>query len=271
MTSYILYPSEKLSAIVLRYECFQVKNIQPLPGKLLVLPSLVNDFVFSFFEGEIPLISNHALNRAKLPEATMLSSFSGRTEVDRICKMEAIRVVLVPGVVSLLYQLDLGQLEKRPIDLGRDVDPELSDLHAKMAMQSCVESRIALLEEQLTKRLSIFNKDEHLFPILDDVLKDKDTNHSVSELARSCYCSDRQFYRKIKKQFGISPQDFLTLYRNNAVLRYINKHPRTALGKVAYEFGFNDQPHFIRAFKRYAGMTPGRLARQLHSTPILMP
>lgn len=38
--------------------------------------------------------------------------------------------------------------------------------------------------------------------------------------------------------------------------------PRTAIGAIAYEWGFSDQAHFTRAFKRRFGVSPGEARRR---------
>lgn len=271
MTPYVLYPSNALRSIVLRYECLQIEAAGPTIGKVLFLPSLVNDFIFSFYPGAPPLVTNLALQRAEVPKATLLSSLSGRTEVERIGPMQVIRVVFVPGVVSLLYKVDLDSLKNRPISLGRDIHPNLKDLYDEMSLRSNPQDRVALIEAHLLTRMRYFCAKDHLYPRLTRYLEEGNYPFKVPKLAQNCFYSDRQLNRKVKGQHGVASKEFIALYRNNALLRYLRKNPNTPLGEVGYKFGFNDQSHFVRTFKLYAGLTPSNLQRQLQASERIFP
>jgi hypothetical protein len=57
-------------------------------------------------------------------------------------------------------------------------------------------------------------------------------------------------------------QNNLKFHQAHQVLsRAVNKREPVNLTTVAYHFGYFDQAHFIKDFKRYTGMTPGQYLR----------
>lgn len=72
---------------------------------------------------------------------------------------------------------------------------------------------------------------------------------------KACLSASR--YRvKFAEEMGISPKVYQKLVRVNAVIKYYRKNPAISLTRLAYEFGYFDQSHFIRDFKSVTGCAP---------------
>ena len=78
---------------------------------------------------------------------------------------------------------------------------------------------------------------------------------SIETMAKQVKMSRFQFIRWFRKYAGITPYDYLLLYRVEQGKQML------ATGKppvqTALDVGFYDQSHFANAFKRYVGVTPG--------------
>ncbi len=66
--------------------------------------------------------------------------------------------------------------------------------------------------------------------------------------------------RGFRKQFGITPAEFILIARTRKAMRYL---PKLSLSEAAAASGFADQPHMSRATKRVTGLSPLRLRRDL--------
>jgi len=67
--------------------------------------------------------------------------------------------------------------------------------------------------------------------------------------------SKATFYRSFKKEFGISPLEYILSEKiKNA--KQLLKHPELSIKKVSFECGFNDVNYFVRLFKKMEGITP---------------
>jgi len=76
--------------------------------------------------------------------------------------------------------------------------------------------------------------------------------------------SEKSFERKFKQGVGISPKLFSRICRFQAALNQLRNNHYRKLSDVAYENGYADQSHFIRAFKEFAGFSPQQYRLQSH-------
>ncbi len=77
----------------------------------------------------------------------------------------------------------------------------------------------------------------------------------VKELSEKAHWSSRQINRYFNQQFGISLKAYCNILRFSASFRHISE------GKLFPDLNFTDQNHFIKAAKKYAGVTPKELSK----------
>ncbi|TGD80727.1 helix-turn-helix domain-containing protein [Hymenobacter wooponensis] len=79
----------------------------------------------------------------------------------------------------------------------------------------------------------------------------------VQELAEEAGWSSRQINRYFQQYFGISLKTYC------AILRFRASFPQLKAGHLFPELPFADQAHFIREVRKFAGVRPKELARNL--------
>lgn len=84
---------------------------------------------------------------------------------------------------------------------------------------------------------------ERIFAHIDDI-------HNVGDMAQAAGLSPRQLQRVLKETTGFAPHDFLKVIRLQQSL-----HGEPSLS-------YADQSHFIHAFRRATGYTPGQYSRK---------
>lgn len=84
---------------------------------------------------------------------------------------------------------------------------------------------------------------------------------SNEELAREANLSVRAFERRFLKVFRVSPQQYLRRLRSGMAAREL-VYAHQPLAAIAANFGFSDQSHFTREFRRETGMTPAQYRKQ---------
>jgi AraC-like DNA-binding protein len=72
----------------------------------------------------------------------------------------------------------------------------------------------------------------------------------------------RQVERRVRALTGTSPKQLASLSRFQRARDAIWADPSTDLARLAIDAGYSDQPHLTREFRRYAGQTPARFARE---------
>lgn len=78
---------------------------------------------------------------------------------------------------------------------------------------------------------------------------------SNAELAKACGLSLRAFERQFQAAYQSSPHDYIRLLRVRMSCNAL-VFSRKSLAEVASEFGFADQSHFTKEFRRAIGGTP---------------
>jgi len=68
--------------------------------------------------------------------------------------------------------------------------------------------------------------------------------------------SARQLERKFARNLGISPKTFARVVRFKSVVAAAGRPDPPDWVRLAGDFGYADQPHLVREFKIFSGLTP---------------
>lgn len=82
----------------------------------------------------------------------------------------------------------------------------------------------------------------------------------IKELAEYCFTSQRTLERDFSKFLAQTPKDMAAKVKFEHARNYIIRWPRTPFTQVAARFGYTDQSHLTKDFRKYAGMTPSAFA-----------
>ncbi len=82
----------------------------------------------------------------------------------------------------------------------------------------------------------------------------REGNRQAAELARECFVSGRQLERLFHEYIGITPKKLCNLVRYQFLWNEIVRNPHFHIAGAAYRYGYADQSHLMREFKRYHGM-----------------
>ena len=101
-----------------------------------------------------------------------------------------------------------------------------------------------------------------------DWLREEYARHtSLAALADRVGVHPAHFARGFRQAHGMTPGDFLRRVRVAAAVRAMVDGDR-ALAGIALACGFADQSHMGRYFKRYLGLSPGAVRRQMSGVPV---
>lgn len=90
----------------------------------------------------------------------------------------------------------------------------------------------------------------------------------LDTLSQKACMSKATFYRSFKREFGISPQEYIIGERIRKAKQLLQQ-PNTTVKSVCFECGFSDVNYFIRLFKNIEGITPKQF--QLVSNKQILP
>lgn len=94
-------------------------------------------------------------------------------------------------------------------------------------------------------------------------------NIQVDDLAAVLRRSPYEFIRQFGRGAGLPPHRYLTHLRVERVAEALRRRELTPtpLSRLAMRFGFADQSHMTRWFKKVMGVTPAAYRREVHGTP----
>ena len=84
----------------------------------------------------------------------------------------------------------------------------------------------------------------------------------VKQVAAAAHATVRTLERKFKESSGHTVKDVSAVMRFEQVRNRLWLHPDSGIAGLAHEFGYADQSHLSREFKRFSGATPAAFARK---------
>ncbi|WP_114821038.1 helix-turn-helix domain-containing protein [Chryseobacterium sp. KLBC 52] len=84
----------------------------------------------------------------------------------------------------------------------------------------------------------------------------------VNQVADSAHTTVRTLERKFKQSSGHTVKDVSGIMRFEQIRNRLWNAPEASIAELAQEFGYTDQSHLSREFKRYSGTTPAAFARE---------
>lgn len=121
-------------------------------------------------------------------------------------------------------------------------------------------ARLATLEAALLDRL---RRAKPIDPLIENAAQrlDAEPGSTVRRIARDAGVSDQRFIRRFREDVGLAPKRYARVRRFQAAVRRIGAGLPVDWSRVAADCGFYDQPHLIREFRDFAGVTPTEFAR----------
>lgn len=116
-----------------------------------------------------------------------------------------------------------------------------------------LEERIKIAEALLLQRLSGAEEHPAVWRAISQILTHKGVI-GAAELAKECFISDRQLERIFHEYIGITPKKLCNLVRYQSVWNDVLKNPAFRVQDAVWRYGYTDQSHLLREFKRYHAM-----------------
>jgi AraC-like DNA-binding protein len=131
------------------------------------------------------------------------------------------------------------------------------ELEERMILARNNRVRLHILSAFLKTRLEGNHIEDHPAKAAVRFVIGSKEQHRVDELAKRFHLSERHFSRVFKEYAGISPKLCMRITRFEAACSEFGQSGTKSLSRIAHEFGYYDQSHFIREFKTFSGYEPG--------------
>lgn len=172
-------------------------------------------------------------------------------------KLEIIAIRCYPWTVFDLLGLQSG---KGAIHTFEHPIAKLHPLLAKCIKAGKIEEAVAHVQHYFLKARKKVAVDTMLFKA-GAAMQKANGSMPVSQVAESAHATVRTLERKFKKSSGHTVKDVSGLMRFEQVRNQLWHKPDANLAALAYDFGYTDQAHLSKEFKRYSGNTLAAFAR----------
>lgn len=130
----------------------------------------------------------------------------------------------------------------------------LDRLLRPMLFEKCsLEERSGIVEEMFLRKLQGARQHPSVHHAVMEILLHKGVLNAA-RLAKECFISDRQLERIFHEYIGITPKKFCNLVRYQSVWGDALRNPFFKVQDAVWQYGYTDQSHLLREFKRYHAM-----------------
>ncbi|WP_234124010.1 helix-turn-helix domain-containing protein [Clostridium hydrogenum] len=120
---------------------------------------------------------------------------------------------------------------------------------------SSIQDRIAKAEQYFLKKLNLNRQNNNVMNAVYKIMKSRGTS-SILEISEFGAVSKRQLERLFLEYVGVSPKKLSGLIRYQYLWQDILKDKNGDMQDFVCKYGYTDQAHLLKDFKKYHTMTP---------------
>jgi len=219
-----------------------------------VLPDGYAEIIF-YFNSACSIYSNEGLQ--PLPSPFIMGLLGKPVILHAKSRLEVIGIRCFPWTVFDLLGLPPGQ------DIVHTFEHPIALLQTSLnqwIQANKKEEALAELKQYFLNAKRAIIRDSMLFRAGAAMRKANGTM-PVSQVAAAAHATMRTLERNFKQSSGYTVKDVSGLMRFEQVRNHLWVNPDINIVSLAQEFGYTDQAHLSREFKRYTGTTPAAFAR----------
>lgn len=261
-----LLPSAILAPYIKNYT---VVTIGEDLDKEVFYPSGYMDFVINLSGSAATIINGRWKD---LPQIELLGHLTLPTRLT-VAKGTVVLIARIyPHAGALFFPHPLSEFTNYATDLYDIHLPEVRELYSKVMEAGTFVHKIRVLEHFFLAQLT--KQEKHLQKVamvqqFSQLLLSDDDKLDLPAIARKSGMSERYIQKLCLQHVGISPAALTAVVRFNRTLRLVLDTP-ASLTAIAYEGGYYDQAHFIKAFRKLTGITPSEARQRLAKNDVAL-
>lgn len=155
----------------------------------------------------------------------------------------------------LLNSGEFAQAINKIIQVSTD-NSRLKDVFAELALRELLlklmQTQARQLIETNYRQMSAYHRFAAVIQYIKEHLHEK---ISIDELSRKAYMSRPSFFRSFKREFGITPVEFILRERIGKAKELLGDSS-VSVSSACYLSGFNSVNYFIKTFREFENCTP---------------
>ncbi len=224
-----------------------------LPGESVIMPSneaMVIDFPEASPDTPAQCIAL-AIDEGKIKETVeLLNDRFGKADEQETWNISS-EQFHIHNTREISYTLD------RLMRLARETNP-VKDIFVNMAVQ---ELLLRLMQTQarslIFENYKLLSTSRRFARVVEFVQENLHENLTVGKLSDVACMSKPHFFRSFKREFGLSPVDYVIRERMKQAQKML-LDSKNSVSDVCYRLGFQSVNYFCTLFKKHVGISPGR-------------
>lgn len=175
-------------------------------------------------------------------------------------------VRFIPGYNPILGVNAMGRLINNRIEFRELVSDEkmlqniFSEDSFEQHIKAFTKSYMSIFE-----RICPMDKSDLIVRHSINMIFSRKGNVTVEQLAEETGYTPRYINQCFNREIAMSPKYFIKIIRFQSALDMLHSDERKSLSEIASALGYFDQPHFVKEFKEFSGVTPKKYEQFLDS------
>lgn len=148
------------------------------------------------------------------------------------------------------------------LNLNKIYGVQIDELHHNIFSSETTAEMAAYAEDFLLSLPIEMNLQNQLIKDICMLVYEKSGNITVNEISERFNIYRQKLNSVFKQEVKYTLKTFINLIRIRACLGYKIKNPEVSLTEIGHHFGYYDQAHFIRSFKKACGITPSEYVKK---------
>jgi AraC-like DNA-binding protein len=230
--------------------------------RILVIENTVSltPFVLPLYANGVPtLLFKTVKGKLGNCDGNYLTLFGQTISAERLTLNDdfiLIAYFLKPHSLIALFDILAFELTDQPIDLNLISSQKASLLQEKLLNCESIQDMISTLDEYIFTLTNATKKIPITIKYASEKIAVQYSKDSLVSIQKELKISERSFQRMFEKHIGIAPNMYRRICQFNSAFTDLNLRKYKNLSDLAYNRGYADQSHYIRAFKEFTTITP---------------
>jgi AraC-like DNA-binding protein len=164
---------------------------------------------------------------------------------------------LKPVALMSLFGVAAYELTDRIIDINLLSLQVTTELQERLLNTELIVDRLALMDNYIAKLIATQKYDSGIVGYATQKIITSPGKEVLVQLQKELNITERTFQRKFEKSVGVAPNMYRRICQFNSAFQQLNNSRQDVrLIDIAFQHGYADQSHYIRAFKEFTNFTP---------------
>lgn len=185
-------------------------------------------------------------------QSLMVGAYSRPGLLDTSQPVSVMGAHFKPGGAFAFLAMPADEMHNQDVDLTDVWTPvESAVLRETLLAAATMDRRLDVLERALAARLKRVRN-----PAVAFAIREFARGRRVGDVAAQIGTSQRTFINTFAREVGMTPKLFCRVRRFNRTIRMVHRRDEVDWSDVALACGYFDQPHLIRDFRAFSGLSP---------------